>query len=132
MSRHEDEEKKVETQDGQKDEIDDLMLLEDRNKGNLSFSIIKNYIHFNGGIVFLLIMTFFLIVWTMAYLGQTIWMAQWTKESSEHPDTIDNLFYLEIYTSLSLTYGLFVFFRSWYLVITSCSSATKIHNKMVK
>ncbi|CAD8155775.1 unnamed protein product [Paramecium pentaurelia] len=117
-----------------KDEIDELMLLEDRNKGSISFEILATYIRLTGGVLFASFMVFMMLLWDGCYVGSSLWMAHWTQQASEDlangVDT-NNYFYLTIYSVLSLSYGILAFLRSWALVIVSCNQANNMHNKMV-
>ncbi|CAD8112763.1 unnamed protein product [Paramecium primaurelia] len=117
-----------------KDEIDELMLLEDRNKGSISFEILATYIRMTGGVLFAIFMIFMLLLWDACYIGSSLWMAHWTQQASEdliNGEDTNNYFYLTIFSVLSLSYGILAFLRQWVFVIVSCNQANNIHNKMI-
>jgi hypothetical protein len=58
-----DEQKK---EDAPKDEIDELMLVEDREKGNISFATFYQYFQVTGGFWFFFIIIFLLVIWSVA------------------------------------------------------------------
>ncbi|CAD8103784.1 unnamed protein product [Paramecium sonneborni] len=116
-----------------KDQVDELMLLEDRNSGSISLDIILTYIKQTGRlfIVFLILMMF---LWDGCYIGQSLWMAHWTQQASEdlvNGEETENYFYLTIYSILSLSYGILAFLRSYAYVLVNCKQANNMHNKMV-
>lgn len=54
------------------------MLLEDRNKGSISFEILATYIRLTGGVVFTVFLIFMMLLWDGCYVGSSLWMAHWT------------------------------------------------------
>jgi hypothetical protein len=54
------------------------MLLEDRNKGAISFDLLASYIKLTGGIPFAIFLLFMMILWDGSYIGSSLWMAHWT------------------------------------------------------
>ncbi len=58
--------KKTSDPNAPKDEIDELMLVEDREKGSISFATFYQYFSVNGGFWFFFIIIFLLFVWSFA------------------------------------------------------------------
>lgn len=107
--------------------------MEDRNKGSIQVGTMLEYYRYNGGWPFALFLFIQMVLWTSCYIGSNLWMAHWTsasQEAVENNEEFNNYFYLGIYSSLSISYGLLAFIRSWVFVLKNADSANALHNKM--
>jgi hypothetical protein len=107
------------------------MMLEDRQKGGIAGNVLVQYLKMNGGILFFGFISFVTACQVGSQITANIWLAHWTDESTNNPG-LNNMYYLGIYSSFSLSYGILAFVRSYLLAYTCTKSANQIHAKMVK
>jgi hypothetical protein len=130
MSSLEDNEKKIDHKPN--DEIDNLMMEEDRNRGSITSETYAKYFKFNGGFSFFGLVFLVQTIWMISRVGSTIWIADWTEKSEKNSESINNTYYLIIYSVFSLVFGLMAFIRALMFVINCTNSANLIHYQMIQ
>lgn len=86
------------TTEAPKDDIDELMLMETREKGTITYNTYFQYIKWNGSLMMLFIL-FISLIWMAVYMFQGVWMALWTNDTYN----LSSYVYLEIYLAAGLT-----------------------------
>ncbi|KAM3143255.1 hypothetical protein pb186bvf_004587 [Paramecium bursaria] len=113
------------------DDVDKLMLAEDRAKGTINKEILKEYFRYNGGVSSFIYVAFIMVVWIGCYLGSSLWIADWCVEDASVDKNFSNEVYFWVYFSLGFGQALFAFMRAWTIINQSIKSAETIHNQMV-
>jgi len=108
--------------------FDDLIMEEDRQVGHVSWEVVKSYISYNGGSIFLALIVTLMFVWVCLALGSNIWLKYWIDSN----DAANNGFYIKIYAVFALTYAFCCAGRGLLLFIGSYFCSLKIHNKIIE
>ncbi|CAD8193906.1 unnamed protein product [Paramecium pentaurelia] len=116
----------------QQDEVDDLMILEERQKGNINYDVFLQYFAHNGGCLSFSLVMVIMIVWIFCYLGSSIWISKWAALSSKDEEFSRNTLYFSIYFTFGFMQAFFAFLRGITIIHQSIKSAQIIHNKMMK
>ncbi|KAM3143254.1 hypothetical protein pb186bvf_004586 [Paramecium bursaria] len=116
------------TQPLEKDEVDNLMLLEEKAQGSITVKTYFQYISWFG-VFFFIIVIIFMLIWCACYLGSALWLAHWTEQSDD-PD-INNFFYLEIFLAFGLGQGIIAFVRTILMLVRGVVTANYIHQRML-
>lgn len=110
-----------------------LVMEEEREEGELRFSVLKAYVLAGGCAVFTSMMLMVILQQTSDLVTQS-WLAAWTSGSGFGTNTTERnaMFYIGIYIGLGLAQGLFLFFRNIFLVVVHSKKAARVlHNRMV-
>ncbi len=67
----------------------------------------------------------------LSRVGSIIWIADWSDKSTEDDADINNNFYLLIYSSFSLVFGLMAFIRVLLFTINGANSANVMHFQQI-
>lgn len=105
-----------------------LMLKEERKEGIIPLKIVLRSIEMNGGFWYITGVVVTMIIWQGLKMGSSMWIALWTEQD----DTADNMYYLEVFTALSVSYGIFAFFRAAICLGCSVWQARTIHRGMIR
>ncbi|CAD8105461.1 unnamed protein product [Paramecium primaurelia] len=116
-------------EESKNDQNNELMLDEDRERGNLALETYKQYFKLTGYFNICLLV-FIQICWIGCYFGTSILIALWTSHAEED-EHIDNYKYLEVYFYFSLGQGIFAFLRPLLLVSAGTRTSDKIHTRMI-
>jgi len=108
--------------------LDDLILDEDRQVGRVSFEVVKTYLKYNGGTLFLISLVTVMLIWMGLEFTSNYWLTYWTSASD--PD--HNSFYLKVYAVFSISYACSSAFKESILFIGSYFCSLNLHNKMIK
>ncbi|CAK61098.1 unnamed protein product (macronuclear) [Paramecium tetraurelia] len=120
------------TKSSQQDEVDDLMVLEERQKGEINYYVFLQYFAHNGGCQSYSLVIVIMIVWISCYLGSSIWISNWADQSSKDEEFSRNTLYFSIYFALGFMQAFFAFLRAITIIYQSIKSADIVHNKMMK
>ncbi|CAD8149098.1 unnamed protein product [Paramecium pentaurelia] len=112
-----------------KDQVDDLMILEDRKVGSVQSDVYKEYFKMNGGCLFFTFNLIVVITQVIARFGSQIWLAKWSGQNDLTYD--ENLHNLMIFSFFSLSFGFFALIRILTLSRESVNTANKIHTRMI-
>ncbi|EGR28734.1 hypothetical protein IMG5_169310 [Ichthyophthirius multifiliis] len=111
----------------QKNKQNGIIILEDRKKGSIQFSLIRKFIKFYGGFLFIILIFFSMLIWQILKNFSNIWIAIWTKNNQEDK----NIYYLTIFSLISLSYGIFAIFRVIITFYCSINASRIIHKRMI-
>ncbi|CAD8205655.1 unnamed protein product [Paramecium pentaurelia] len=120
------------TKSSLQDEVDDLMILEERQKGDINYEVFLQYFAHNGGCVSFSLVIVIMIIWISCYLGSSIWISKWAALSSKDEEFSRNTLYFSIYFTLGFMQAFFAFLRAITIIKQSIKSAEIVHNKMMK
>jgi len=112
-----------------------LVMQEEREEGELQFSVLKAYVKSGGVAIF--------FIWATAIACQTgselltqSWLAAWTSGTGmgiERGDDRPIEFYVAIYCALGVAQGIFLFLRNYLLsVVHTRKAAQVLHDRMAK
>ncbi|KAL4454971.1 hypothetical protein ABPG74_006353 [Tetrahymena malaccensis] len=121
--------KEEDSQEVETDEVynDYLMLKEDRKKGQIQWKVVKQYIEYNGGFLFILGIVISMTLWQGLKMASSIWISYWTQDDDESK----NNFYLTGYSIFSISYGVFAMIRAIICLFCSLKEARFIHRKII-
>lgn len=112
-------------------DLEKLMLAEDRERGQVGTAVYKAGIDFYGGWCFVTYLLILMSIWLGLSLAANFWVSYWTTSQATAADS-NQLFYVAVYSGLTLVFSLFTLIRIWSLIAKSISSARKIHAKMIR
>ena len=108
--------------------LDDLILDEDRQFGRVSLEVVKTYLKYNGGALFLISLVTVMLLWMGLEFTSNYWLTYWTSASD--PD--HNSFYLKVYAVFSISYACASAFKDSILFIGSYFCSLNMDNKIIK
>ena len=106
---------------------ENLILEEDRKKGQVELSIYKDYFKKSGGWYFFIPFVLALGIQQGMRVMSNIWMSIWVNQSNPDYQTFNMI----VYTCLSVGYIFWVTIRASILYYASFISARRIHQNMV-
>jgi len=109
--------------------IEGLIVEEERSKGRVKFSTYSTYIQFAGGCWFILIALLVMLLFTILGIGSQLWVKYWTGLPVLKKDP---MWYVWIYSSLALSYGVFSGIRAFVLCRSNIKGIAVLHETMMR
>ncbi|KAL4492939.1 hypothetical protein ABPG72_020718 [Tetrahymena utriculariae] len=109
------------------EQYDNLVLQEDRKRGQVSTSVIKKYTKLNGGLWYIIGAISSMILWESIKMGSNVWISEWTGHNQES----NNSFFLIGYVIFACSYGFMALIRSAVLLSGSIKCSRIIYRRMV-
>lgn len=106
--------------------IEELIIPEDHNRGDIDLSVVKEYVQQNGGAVFVLLVIGAMTGWLSLSIFSNIQMEKWCK-SGDHANT-----YLYIYLVMSVGASICAFVRAYTLVLSGFKQGELVHKRIVQ
>ncbi|CAD8156307.1 unnamed protein product [Paramecium pentaurelia] len=106
---------------------DNIIIAEERHKGEISFSVFNQYFEYGGGYCNFILVLIIMIFWILTYLGSSLWLSEWTLSTYE----LSNYSYLIIYFIFGCLQALLAFIRALTIIRQSIKSSSKIHDEMM-
>ena len=105
---------------------------EDRVKGKLKGNLYSTYFRNNGGVLFVITLSFILISWQSLKCGSDLWLVHW-KDSEKNKKTDEGIDWKNflMYSGLGISAALFVYLRLFIIYIGSISNSRSLHRNML-
>lgn len=126
-SDHITENDKKEAGEEKKDKYDDLILEEDRKKGDVSLDVYWRFIQYNGGWWFIAVVLLASTVSQAFRILGSLWMVVWTDNGTKD----NNDYYLGMYTFFSIGISLGAGIRSTTVLLCCFRTGRRIHKGMI-
>eukprot|EP01017_Pseudomicrothorax_dubius_P022892 TRINITY_DN2466_c0_g2_i8.p1 TRINITY_DN2466_c0_g2~~TRINITY_DN2466_c0_g2_i8.p1 ORF type:complete len:708 (-),score=238.61 TRINITY_DN2466_c0_g2_i8:747-2870(-) len=110
------------------EDVSNLMMKEDRQKGQVTSSTYGTLIKYSGGYCFYLFVLLILLIFKGTQTGSNLWLAYW----ADHPSLENNLSYFGIYAALGLSFGVFCALRVLVLTLRHMNTISVVHGEMIR
>eukprot|EP00181_Compsopogon_caeruleus_P000064 CAMPEP_0184682668 /NCGR_PEP_ID=MMETSP0312-20130426/8220_1 /TAXON_ID=31354 /ORGANISM="Compsopogon coeruleus, Strain SAG 36.94" /LENGTH=1331 /DNA_ID=CAMNT_0027134483 /DNA_START=219 /DNA_END=4214 /DNA_ORIENTATION=+ len=110
---------------------DEMMTVEERATGNISFKAYFNYARASGGIfVFSLMLLLFFVTVALSFLS-TWWLSYWSQQTTVEGSTKPLVFFLGIYCALGIGYAILTFIRSAAYLLLALKASRALHSSVL-
>ena len=106
-----------------------LVTEEERNVGAVAWHAYKKYIECGGGFIRFIFVYFMFVICTANGLANYVWISLWTSDSNY--ENHSRAFYLGLYAALSISLGIFTFFRSYFLASFGVRASGALHKNLL-
>lgn len=107
-----------------------LIQTEEREVGEVSISVYRQYITALGGIAVCVFLIFFFLFEQLSKTAADWWLSYWSDNASD-PNGLENWEYIAIYAAIGGANGFFVLSRSLLFAFASLNSAKSVHEKLL-
>ncbi|CAD8163791.1 unnamed protein product [Paramecium octaurelia] len=106
---------------------DNIIMAEERHKGEIRLSVFNQYFEYGGGYCNFILVLIIMMFWILTYLGSSLWLSEWTLQTYD----LSNYFYLLIYFIFGCLQAILAFIRALTIIRQSIKSSSKIHDEMM-
>ena len=104
--------------------VNELMMSEETNRDEAGYKIYQLYASLQGGILWFIAMSVVVVIWIIFNTSFNIWLTIWTGDTEgKHTDD----YYLGIYITIGVLYGLAAFVRALIMAFSSPRMSAIIH-----
>lgn len=108
-----------------------LIAIEERQIGNVSWTVYRSYLVAVGGVLALLLLCFVLVATEAARVGGSFWLSHWSNAVTSSGPANTAGYYLGIYAALSLALVVTQLIASVILALGAIRASRVIHGRLM-